>query len=131
MHLWRSNTENKSADIRAEHLTKSLIYCKNQRIGALCVLQRNTSLKEVWRTAIPLKSDITEELLISIFWPGTPLHDGAVVLDQESILAASCYLPLTEKADISRWYGTRHKRASGVLNERLRMAFVVFQKAGG
>ncbi|MGI6442244.1 MAG: TIGR00159 family protein [Synergistaceae bacterium] len=129
-HLWRSDTENKSADIRAEHLTKSLIYCKNQRIGALCVLQRNTSLKEVWRTAIPLKSDITEELLISIFWPGTPLHDGAVVLDQESILAASCYLPLTEKADISRWYGTRHRAALGVTEMTDAYAFVVSEERG-
>ena len=57
----------------------------------------------MWRTAVLLNADITEELLISIFWPGTPLHDGAVVIDQREIVAAGCYLPLTEKTDISRW----------------------------
>ncbi|NLV81508.1 MAG: TIGR00159 family protein [Synergistaceae bacterium] len=129
-HLWRMDRDEKSTDIKAEHLTKALLYCKAQRIGALCVLQRNTSLKEVWRTAVLLKSDITEELLISIFWPGTPLHDGAVVLDQESIVAAGCYLPLTEKTDISRWYGTRHRAALGVTEITDSFALVVSEERG-
>ena len=110
-HLWKVGRNEEDIDLRAEQLSKALTYCKSQRIGALCVLQRDTSLKEVWRTAVMLKADITEELLISIFWPGTPLHDGAVVMDQQSIVAAGCYLPLTEKTDISRWYGTRHRAA--------------------
>lgn len=129
-NLWKRNRDEKSSDIKAEHLTKALLYCKNQRIGALCVLQRNTSLKEVWRTAVLLKSDITEELLISIFWPGTPLHDGAIVLDQDSVVAAGCYLPLTEKTDISRWYGTRHRAALGVTEMTDSFALVVSEERG-
>ena len=129
-HLWKVGRNEEDIDLRAEQLSKALTYCKSQRIGALCVLQRDTSLKEVWRTAVMLKADITEELLISIFWPGTPLHDGAVVMDQQSIVAAGCYLPLTEKTDISRWYGTRHRAALGVTEMSNAIALVVSEERG-
>ena len=129
-HLWKVGRNEEDIDLRAEQLSKALTYCKSQRIGALCVLQRDTSLKEVWRTAVMLKADITEELLISIFWPGTPLHDGAVVMDQQSIVAAGCYLPLTEKTDISRWYGTRYRAALGVTEMSDAIALVVSEERG-
>ena len=129
-HLWKVGSDAEEIDMRAEQLTKALVYCQSQRIGALCVLQRDTSLKEVWRTAVLLNADITEELLISIFWPGTPLHDGAVVIDQREIVAAGCYLPLTEKTDISRWYGTRHRAALGVTEMSDSIALVVSEERG-
>ena len=129
-HLWKVGRNEEDIDLRADQLSKALTYCQSQRIGALCVLQRDTSLKEVWRTAVMLKADITEELLISIFWPGTPLHDGAVVMDQQSIVAAGCYLPLTEKTDISRWYGTRHRAALGVTEMSDAIALVVSEERG-
>jgi diadenylate cyclase len=129
-HIWRTAHDEEKLDTRADQLSKALIYCRSQRIGALCVLQRSTSLKEVWRTAVPLKADITEELLVSIFWPGTPLHDGAVVIDSESLIAAGCYLPLTEKTDISRWFGTRHRAALGVTEMSDALALVVSEERG-
>jgi diadenylate cyclase len=129
-HLWKVDNNEEMVDIKAENLTKAMLYCKSQRIGALCVLQRNTSLKEVWRTAVSLKADITEELMVSIFWPGTPLHDGAVVIDQNNIIAAGCYLPLTEKTDISRWYGTRHRAALGVTEMSDALAIAVSEERG-
>lgn len=129
-HLWKVGISTQEIDQRAEQLTKALLYCQSQRIGALVVLQRDTSLKDVWRTAVLLNADITEELLISIFWPGTPLHDGAVVIDQREIVAAGCYLPLTEKTDISRWYGTRHRAALGVTEMSDSIAIVVSEERG-
>lgn len=129
-HLWKVGSSTQEIDQRAEQLTKALLYCQSQRIGALVVLQRDTSLKDVWRTAVLLNADITEELLISIFWPGTPLHDGAVVIDQREIVAAGCYLPLTEKTDISRWYGTRHRAALGVTEMSDSIAIVVSEERG-
>ena len=129
-HLWKVGSSTQEIDQRAEQLTKALLYCQSQRIGALVVLQRDTSLKDVWRTAVLLNADITEELLISIFWPGTPLHDGAVVIDQREIVAAGCYLPLTEKTDISRWYGTRHRAALGVTEMSDSIALVVSEERG-
>lgn len=129
-HLWKVGSSTQEIDQRADQLTKALLYCQSQRIGALVVLQRDTSLKDVWRTAVLLNADITEELLISIFWPGTPLHDGAVVIDQREIVAAGCYLPLTEKTDISRWYGTRHRAALGVTEMSDSIAIVVSEERG-
>ena len=129
-HLWKVGSSTQEIDQRAEQLTKALLYCQSQRIGALVVLQRDTSLKDVWRTAVLLNADITEELLISIFWPGTPLHDGAVVIDQREIVAAGCYLPLTEKTGISRWYGTRHRAALGVTEMSDSIAIVVSEERG-
>ena len=129
-HLWKVGSSTQEIDQRAEQLTKARLYCQSQRIGALVVLQRDTSLKDVWRTAVLLNADITEELLISIFWPGTPLHDGAVVIDQREIVAAGCYLPLTEKTDISRWYGTRHRAALGVTEMSDSIAIVVSEERG-
>ena len=129
-HLWKVGSSTQEIDQRAEQLTKALLYCQSRRIGALVVLQRDTSLKDVWRTAVLLNADITEELLISIFWPGTPLHDGAVVIDQREIVAAGCYLPLTEKTDISRWYGTRHRAALGVTEMSDSIAIVVSEERG-
>ena len=129
-HLWKVGSSTQEIDQRAEQLTKALLYCQSQRIGALVVLQRDTSLKDVWRTAVLLNADITEELLISIFWPGTPLHDGAVVIDQREIVAAGCYLPLTEKTDISRWYGTRHRAAIGITEMSDSIASVVSEERG-
>lgn len=129
-HLWKVGRNEEDMDMRTQQLTKALMYCKSQRIGALCVLERDTSLKEVWRTAVMLKAEITEELLITIFWPGTPLHDGAVVMDRQSIVAAGCYLPLTEKTDISRWFGTRHRAALGVTEMSDSIALVVSEERG-
>lgn len=129
-HLWRAGKDGKEIDERADQLVKAMVYCQSQRIGAITVLQRNTSLKEVWRTAVLLKADITEELLVSIFWPGTPLHDGAVVIDQQTLIAAGCYLPLTDKTDISRWYGTRHRAALGVTEMSDAFALVVSEERG-
>ena len=106
-----SNTShsNEIVDQYSEAVTKAIIYLQQHRIGALIVFQRSTGLKEIWRSAVHLRSEITQELLLSIFWPNNPLHDGAVIMDRQSIIAAACYLPLTDNNDISRWYGTRHR----------------------
>ena len=129
-HLWKVGRDEKDIDSRAEALARALLYRQSQRIGALYVLQRDTSLKDIWRTAVRLNADITEELIVTIFWPGTPLHDGAVVMDQQCIVAAGCYLPLSEKTDISRWYGTRHRAALGVTENSDSIALVVSEERG-
>lgn len=115
---------------KSKQLVDALMYCKLNKIGVLCVLQRNTGLKEIWRTAVPLEAEITNELLVSIFWQGTPLHDGAVVLNQDKIIAAGCYLPLSEKTNLSHWYGTRHRAALGVTEMSDAIALVVSEERG-
>jgi diadenylate cyclase len=114
----------------AEATLKAVLYLKNHRIGALIVFQRHTGLKEIWRSAVHLRSEITAELIMSIFWPGNPLHDGAVIVDRQVVIAAACYLPLSDNTDISRWHGTRHRAAVGVTEISDAHALVVSEEHG-
>ena len=128
--LWRRKKAAEKAEAFSHEVSRAIGYLKGQKIGALIVLERNTGLKDFWRTAIKLNAEISQELLITIFWDGTPLHDGAVILDRERIVAASCYLPLTENSDLSRWIGTRHRAALGVTEVSDAIALVVSEERG-
>lgn len=119
-----------AGDLHAEAVAKAVTYLKQHKIGALIVFQRETGLKEIWRSAVHLRSEITQELLLSIFWPNNPLHDGAVIMDRQSVIAAACYLPLTDKTDISLWHGTRHRAAVGVTEVSDAFALVVSEEQG-
>jgi diadenylate cyclase len=114
----------------AEAVINALAYLRRHRIGALVIFQRDTGLGEIWRSAVHLRAEITYELIISIFWPNNPLHDGAVIMDKRSVTAAACYLPLTDNDDISRWYGTRHRAAVGVTEVSDAQALVVSEERG-
>jgi diadenylate cyclase len=118
------------ADVYSEALINAISYLQQHKIGALIVFQRDTGLKEIWRSAVQLRAEITQELILSIFWPNNPLHDGAVIMDRQFVIAASCYLPLTDNNDISRWYGTRHRAAVGVTEVSDAQALVVSEEQG-
>ncbi|MDR1623266.1 MAG: DNA integrity scanning protein DisA nucleotide-binding domain protein, partial [Synergistaceae bacterium] len=105
-------------------------YMKANKIGALLVLQQDTGLKDYWITAVKLDAQISQELIISLFWKNNPLHDGAVIMDRDGIIAAGCYLPLTDNPNISRWYGTRHRAALGITDVSDAMALVVSEERG-
>lgn len=127
--LRRRQAEELGAQL-SDEVTRALLYLQSQRIGAILVFQRNTGLKDIWRSAVPIQSVITHELLISIFWPGNPLHDGAVIIDRSTVVAAACYLPLTENSNLSRWIGTRHRAALGITEVSDAMALVVSEERG-
>ena len=118
------------SDSHADALVGAVAYLKQHRIGALIIFQKNTGLREIWRSAVQLRAEITQELILSIFWPNNPLHDGAVIIDRQSIIAASCYLPLTDNNDISRWHGTRHRAAVGVTEVSDATALVISEEQG-
>lgn len=122
--------EEDKGEVNAEALAKAVTYLKQHKIGALFIMQRDTGLKEIWRSAVQIRSEISSELLISLFWPNNPLHDGAVIIDRKSVIAAACYLPLTDKTDISRWHGTRHRAAVGVTEVSDAFALVVSEEQG-
>lgn len=128
--LARSSDADDLAESRADAVLKAVQYLEQHRIGALIVFQRNTGLKEIWRSAVHLRAEITQELLISIFWPNNPLHDGAMIVDRKAVVAAACYLPLTDNTEISRWYGTRHRAAVGVTEMSDAQALVVSEETG-
>ena len=103
---------------------------KAHKIGALLVFQQETGLGEYWHTAIHLDANVTQELIISIFWKDNPLHDGALILDRYSLIAGGCYLPLADAPEISRWYGTRHRAALGISEVSDAIVLVVSEERG-
>jgi diadenylate cyclase len=105
--------------------TKELI---DRRWGALIVIQRETGLRMYKEAGNPLKAEVTSPLLISIFNPTSPLHDGAVIIQNDIIEAASCILPLTESAMIDPSMGTRHRAALGLSEETDAIIIIVSEE---
>jgi diadenylate cyclase len=101
-----------------------------RRIGAIISIERETGLSEYVETGIPIKGDLTSELLTNIFVPNTPLHDGAVIIKQSQIYAAGCYLPLTESPFVSKELGTRHRAALGISEVTDAVTVIVSEETG-
>ena len=109
--------------IAAMELSKS-------KIGALIVIERDIHLKEIISTGVTINSEVSPQLLVNIFTPNTPLHDGAVVISENKISAAACMLPLAADGDIARELGTRHRAAIGMSKESDAIIVVVSEETG-
>ncbi len=137
--IGRSNILTKSfADIRGEKVDKcveeivhAVFSLSRQKIGALIIFERSTGLGDVVETGTVLNSAISSELLINIFIPNTPLHDGAVVIKNDTIKAAACFLPLSTEQSISKELGTRHRAAIGMSEKSDCLALIVSEETGG
>ncbi|MCB9897408.1 MAG: DNA integrity scanning protein DisA nucleotide-binding domain protein [Planctomycetes bacterium] len=101
-----------------------------QHVGALVVFERDTGLRNLQATGVPLDADLSGALVESIFYPKSPLHDGAVIVRAGRIVAASVTLPLTESTSLARNLGTRHRAALGVTEETDAVAVVVSEETG-
>jgi diadenylate cyclase len=102
----------------------------NRHIGGLIVIQRNASVRSITESGIRVQGEVTPELLLSIFQPRTPLHDGAVVITGTTLEAARCLLPLTENPYLDSELGTRHRAALGVTEELDCVAVVISEETG-
>jgi diadenylate cyclase len=102
----------------------------SRRIGALIVIERLEGLKNYVDNGILLDSVVSYDLLLNIFNPHTPLHDGAAIIQGDRIAAASCYLPLTLNPELSKEFGTRHRAALGISEETDAVAVVVSEETG-
>ncbi len=100
------------------------------KTGALIVIERNIGLKNIIDGGVKLDAELSYDLLISIFNPESPLHDGAVVVRRHRVAAASCFLPLTLNPRLSRDLGTRHRAALGVTEDTDAVAVVVSEESG-
>ena len=107
---YKDNTVNKKT---ADALTEAMVNMASTKTGALIAVEQKVALGEYEQTGIPIDAEISSGLLINIFVKNTPLHDGAVIIRQNRVLAATCYLPLSENNDISKDLGTRHRAALG------------------
>ncbi|PJK16034.1 TIGR00159 family protein [Chryseomicrobium excrementi] len=111
-------------------MSKSVSYMAKRRIGALISIERETGLSEYIETGIPMNATISSELMINLFIPNTPLHDGAVILQKNKIASAACYLPLSESPFISKELGTRHRAAIGLSEVTDAVTIVVSEETG-
>lgn len=100
------------------------------RIGAIIVLERGTRLGDIAATGIPVDGLVSAELLVNLFIPRTPLHDGAVIVRGQRIVAAGCFLPLTENPDLDVSLGSRHRAAIGISEHSDALALVVSEETG-
>jgi diadenylate cyclase len=101
-----------------------------QQIGALIVLERDIGLRTFIESGVRLDALVSRDLLLSIFQPGPPLHDGAVVVQKDRVAAAACFLPLTTQPTFARKLGTRHRAAIGITEETDCLALVVSEETG-
>lgn len=111
-------------------VVKGIHYLSNRRIGALIVLERETGVTDYIETGINMNAEVSSELLINIFIPNTPLHDGAVIIREDKIMAAGCYLPLTENPFISKDLGTRHRAGIGMSEISDSISVIVSEETG-
>ncbi len=120
--------KDKLQEIVTEILSALDYFSENKR-GAIIVLTRQTGLRDVILTGVRLDADISKQLLITIFSPKTPLHDGAVIISGDKIVAANCWLPLTEQ-EFKYDLGTRHRAASGITTDTDAIVLVVSEETG-
>jgi len=113
-----------------EELVKGVTAMASRRVGALIVLQNEVGLNEYIEVGTRLDAQVSKELVASIFIPGSPIHDGALIIQHGRITAAGCFLPLTTNPTVSKTLGTRHRAAIGLTEETDAVAIVVSEEDG-
>src|SRR5437667_12013089 len=119
-----------SAEETIEELVVAASMLSAQRIGAIVALERQIGLRNYIEGGIPLDAVLTYDLILSIFQPSSPLHDGAVIVQDDRVAAAACFLPLTVNPKLSKELGSRHRAAIGLTEENDSIAIVVSEETG-
>jgi diadenylate cyclase len=112
------------------NIVKAIEQLSESKIGALIAIERSTGLSEFLESGVRLDADISSELLVSIFFPKNPIHDGAVIIQGERIASAGCLFPLSDTKLLDRRLGTRHRAAVGMSEQTDALVFVVSEKTG-
>ncbi len=113
-----------------EELVVAATTLSSQRVGAIIVIEREIGLRNYIESGIPLDARLTYDLIVSIFQPTAPLHDGAVIVQEDRIAAAACFLPLAVNPRVAKNLGTRHRAAIGLTEENDAVAIVVSEETG-
>ena len=128
--FFRYFNRQQAADETIEEVVVAATMLAQQKVGAIFAIEREIGLRNYIESGIPLDSLLTYDLLVTIFNPGSPLHDGAAILQQGRVAAAACFLPLTVNPRLSRDLGTRHRAAIGLTEESDAAAVVVSEETG-
>ena len=119
-----------AADETIEEIVVAATMLSAQKVGAIVAVEREIGLRNYIESGIPLDATLTYDLLVTIFHPGSALHDGAVILQENRVAAAACFLPLTVNPRVSRELGTRHRAAIGLTEEGDAVAVIVSEETG-
>jgi diadenylate cyclase len=128
--FFRYFTRTESVEESIEEIVVAATMLAAQRTGAIVVLEREIGLRNYIESGIPLDATLTYDLLVTIFQSGSPLHDGAVIIQENRVAAAACFLPLTVNPRVGREMGTRHRAAIGLSEESDAVAVVVSEETG-
>jgi diadenylate cyclase len=128
--FFRYFNRQEAADETIEEIVVAATMLSAQKVGAIIAVEREIGLRNYIESGIPLDATLTYDLLVTIFQPGSPLHDGAVILQENRIAAAACFLPLTVNPRVSRELGTRHRAAIGLTEEGDAVAVIVSEETG-
>ncbi len=129
--LKRIKEENaKTTVAAADMISKAIAYFSSISEGALIVIERKTALSDIADSGTILDAEISEQLLENIFYVGSPLHDGAVIIRGDRVYAAACMLPLTENPNLSKDLGTRHRAGIGITEQSDALVFIVSEETG-
>ena len=129
-HTTAAEEEEMAVRNTIDHLVKSCVAMSETKTGALVVLEQTTILNDVVSSGTVVDAAVSRDLLCNIFYPKSPLHDGAVVVRDNRIYAASCILPLTQNTDLNRELGTRHRAAIGMSEQSDAFVLVVSEETG-
>ena len=134
-NLYRFGTQAKSAyELNVEKVISEMLGAvydmAGRKIGALLVLEGKTKLNEIVETGTEIDAKITKQILCNIFIPNTPLHDGAVIIRDGKIKSAACFLPLTQRKDLSKDLGTRHRAGIGISEISDSLILIVSEETG-
>lgn len=128
--IFSSSPSSIAVDTMISEVVNAAVAMSSQRVGALIVFERQTSLGEIVRTGTVVDAKVSTQLLRLIFVPNTPLHDGAVVIRNGKIHAAACYLPLTDNVNLDKDLGTRHRAGIGVTESTDCVSIIVSEETG-
>jgi diadenylate cyclase len=121
-----TNQKNETLDI----IVQAVYEMSNRQIGALIAIERDTAIRNFAESGVNLDSEISQELLLTIFFQKTPLHDGGIVIRDDRILAAACIFPVSQREDLDRTLGLRHRAGLGITEESDAIAIVVSEETG-
>ena len=113
-----------------QQILKSVDFLSKEKIGAIIVIEGTIDLKQYSETGVRINGELNSEILSSIFWPGSPTHDGAVILKGAKIVSAGCFLPITENPIQDRRLGTRHRAALGISEVSDAVVIVISEENG-
>ncbi len=114
----------------ADEIIRAVVSMSKNRIGALIAIERETSLKPYVESGIALDGVLTTELLMTIFMPNTPFHDGGIIIEGNRVAAVGCLFPLSQSQKVSKTFGTRHRAALGLSEETDAVVIVVSEESG-